>query len=159
MWDEIRKMKPIERRPDGELFRLTPKQARRVWRLVKLCCNNVDGDCLLLDDGEGCVCPQSIAYTLICKYFRRAVLPAEPEAGRRHLQSERYAPMHNLWGTLHRRFGTLQILFRMCCRSASQTEGCLRPKKEVERRQLTLQKAIYFKGFQKPLQGWLNVFP
>ena len=43
------------------------------------CCNNVDGDCLLLDDGEGCACPQSIAYTLICKYFRRAVLPAEPE--------------------------------------------------------------------------------
>ena len=79
MWDEIRKMKPIERRPDGELFRLTPKQARRAWRLVKLCCNNVDGDCLLLDDGEGCVCPQSIAYTLICKYFRRAVLPSEPE--------------------------------------------------------------------------------
>jgi len=79
MWDEIRKMKPIERRPDGELFRLTPKQARRVWRLVKLCCNNVDGDCLLLDDGEICACPQSIAYTLICKYFRRAVLPAEPE--------------------------------------------------------------------------------
>lgn len=79
MWDEIRKMKPIERRPDGELFRLTPKQARRAWQLVKLCCNNVDGDCLLLDDGEGCACPQSIAYTLICKYFRRAVLPSEPE--------------------------------------------------------------------------------
>ena len=57
MWDEVKKMKPIERRPDGELFRLTPKQARRVWRLVKLCCNNVDGDCLLLDDGEGCACP------------------------------------------------------------------------------------------------------
>lgn len=37
MWDEIRKMKPIERRPDGELFRLTPKQAHSVWRLVKLC--------------------------------------------------------------------------------------------------------------------------
>lgn len=52
MWDEIKKMKPIERRPDGELFRLTPKQARRVWRLVKLCCNNVDGDCLLLDDAK-----------------------------------------------------------------------------------------------------------
>ena len=35
MWDEIRKMKPIERRPDGELFRLTPKQARRVWQQVQ----------------------------------------------------------------------------------------------------------------------------
>ena len=49
MWDEIRKMMPIERRPDSELFRLTPKQARRVWRLVKICCNNIDGNFLLLD--------------------------------------------------------------------------------------------------------------
>ena len=79
MWDNIRTMNPIERKPDGELFRLTPKQARSVRRLVKLCCNNADGDCLLLDDGENCTCPQSIAYTLICKYFRHAVLPAEPE--------------------------------------------------------------------------------
>ena len=78
MWDEIRKMKPIERRSDGELFRLTPKQARRVWRLVKLCCNNIDGNSLLLDDGEPCVCPQSIAYTVLCRYFRRAVLPLDP---------------------------------------------------------------------------------
>lgn len=79
MWDNIRTMNPIERRPDGELFRLTPKQARSVRRLVKLCCNNIDGDCLLLDEVENCICPQSIAYTLICKYFRHAVLPAEPE--------------------------------------------------------------------------------
>ena len=73
------KFDPIERLPDGTLFRLTPGQARSVRRLVKLCCNNADGDCLLLDDGESCICPQSIAYTLICKYFRHAVLPAEPE--------------------------------------------------------------------------------
>ena len=34
---------------------------------------------LLLDDGEACVCPQTISYSLLCKYFRRAVLPADKE--------------------------------------------------------------------------------
>ena len=33
---------------------------------------------LALDDGEPCVCVQSISYSLLCKYFRNAVLPAEP---------------------------------------------------------------------------------
>ncbi|MFR4153049.1 MAG: cysteine-rich VLP protein [Ruminococcus sp.] len=32
--------------------------------------------CLPLDDGEGCVCVQTISYSLLCKYFRRVVLPA-----------------------------------------------------------------------------------
>ena len=49
MWDEIRKMKPIERKPDGSHFSLTPGQARRMRRLVRQCCNNIDGNCLLLD--------------------------------------------------------------------------------------------------------------
>ena len=29
----------------------------------------------MLDNGEECVCPQSITYSLICKWFRAAVLP------------------------------------------------------------------------------------
>ena len=75
MWDNIRAMSPIERRPDGELFRLTPKQARSVRRLVKFCCNNADGDCLPLDGA----CPQAISYSLTCKHFRYAVLPTKPD--------------------------------------------------------------------------------
>lgn len=35
-------------------------------------------NCLLLDEGEGCVCVQSISYSLLCRYFRSAVLPADP---------------------------------------------------------------------------------
>ena len=27
---------------------------------------------------EGCVCVQSISYSLLCRYFRNAVLPADP---------------------------------------------------------------------------------
>jgi len=33
----------------------------------------------VLDDGEPCVCPQTISYSLLCRYFRNAVLPAEKE--------------------------------------------------------------------------------
>ena len=58
--------------------RLTPPQSRKVNALVKReCCNCVDGNCLLLDDGDECVCPQLISYSLLCKWFRVAVLPAD----------------------------------------------------------------------------------
>lgn len=46
--------------------------------IKKLCANYDDGNCLLLDEGEGCVCVQSISYSLLCRYFRNAVLPADP---------------------------------------------------------------------------------
>ena len=58
--------------------RLTPPQSRKVNALVKReCCNCVGGNCLLLDDGDECVCPQLISYSLLCKWFRVAVLPAD----------------------------------------------------------------------------------
>ena len=63
---------------EGRLIRLTPAQRAKCNRLLKrLCANYDDGNCLLLDDGEPCVCPQSICYSVLCRYFRNAVLPAE----------------------------------------------------------------------------------
>ena len=61
--------------PDGTLFRLTPGQLRSVRGLTKRCCNFLDGDCLLLDG----VCPQYISRSLLCRWFRRAVLPRQPK--------------------------------------------------------------------------------
>ena len=75
MWSDFWKFPPMERRPDGELFRLTPKQARSVRRLAKKCCNYAEGECLPLDGA----CPQAISYSLICKHFRYAVLPTKPD--------------------------------------------------------------------------------
>ena len=57
--------------------RLTYQQYRAVRRLVHSCCNYDQGNCLLLDDGEECVCPQAISYSLICRWFRAAVLPSD----------------------------------------------------------------------------------
>ena len=61
-----------------DISRLTYQQYRAVRRLVHDCCNFDGGNCLALDDGwETCVCVQSISYSLVCKWFRAAVLPAD----------------------------------------------------------------------------------
>ena len=57
-----------------EIPHMTYQQCRAARRLVRECCNYDCGNCLLLDDGEECVCPQGISYSLICKWFRTAVL-------------------------------------------------------------------------------------
>lgn len=59
--------------------RMDYRQYRAACRLVHECCNYDEGNCLLLDDGEPCVCVQSISYSLLCRWFRAAVLPLEPE--------------------------------------------------------------------------------
>ena len=71
----MRRLDPIEHLPDGTLFRLTPGQVRSVRKLVKRCCNFADGDCLPLDG----TCPQAISHSLICRWFRHAVLPEQPK--------------------------------------------------------------------------------
>ena len=73
------------------MIRLDEKQYRAVKKMTRAACANNDcGNCLLLDDGETCVCVQSISYSLLCRYFREAVLPADrqlanrsPAAGKR----------------------------------------------------------------------------
>ena len=69
--------------------RLTPPQSRRVNSLAKKsCCNCDKGKCLLLDYGEDCVCPQLISYSLLCKWFRTAVLPLDKELYAELLKAE-----------------------------------------------------------------------
>ena len=60
-----------------EIPHMTYQQYRTARRLVHSCCNYDCGNCLLLDNGEECVCPQSITYSLVCKWFRAAVLPLD----------------------------------------------------------------------------------
>lgn len=57
--------------------RMSYPQYRKARKLTHECCNYCDGNCLLLDDGEECVCVQSISYSLLCRWFRAAVLPLD----------------------------------------------------------------------------------
>ena len=69
---------PLERRPDGTPYRMTPAQRKRANSLIRReCCNCEDSNCIALDDGNTCTCPQSISYTVCCKWFRWAVLPLD----------------------------------------------------------------------------------
>lgn len=59
---------------------LSPPIRTRCNRLIKkLCANYNNGNCLLLDDGDEHTCPQTISFSLLCNYFRNAVLPADKE--------------------------------------------------------------------------------
>ena len=44
------------------------RQYRRARRLVDECCNYDGGNCIALDDGEECVCVQSISYSLASSF-------------------------------------------------------------------------------------------
>ena len=69
------KLVPIERKPDGSLPRMTPRQRQVAVRLIRSICSNFDdGNCLLLDNGEGHVCVQGISYSVNCKFFRHILL-------------------------------------------------------------------------------------
>ena len=52
---------------------MTYQQYRTTRKLVHQCCNYDDGNCLVLE----CVCVQSISYSLLCRWFRAAVLPQD----------------------------------------------------------------------------------
>ena len=67
---------PLECRPDGSFYRMTPAQRKQANALIRReCCNCEDGNCIVLDDGDACVCPQMISFSVCCKWFRWAVLP------------------------------------------------------------------------------------
>ena len=89
MWKMIMKLRPIERQPDGNLPRLTPKQVNNIRKTVRQCCNSREGDCLLMDDDGGQVCPQAISSRLNCRYFRSAVLPGAPKLENKILHPRR----------------------------------------------------------------------
>ena len=69
---------PLEHRPDGSPYRITPPQKRRASSLIRReCCCCEDGNCIVLDDGDTCTCPQTVSFSVCCKWFRWAVLPLD----------------------------------------------------------------------------------
>ena len=133
----MHKLDPIERLPDGTLFRLTPGQLRSVRGLTKRCCNFLDGDCLLLDG----VCLQYISRSLLCRWFRRAVLPRQP-AGTGHSQPEKTPPLRSLRQGHPCPLRQDKILPRLRQGGSPPAEGEIRPQTAVGRRQFGGEKPL-----------------
>jgi hypothetical protein len=73
-----RRLPPIERKSDGSLYRMTPAQRKQANSLIRReCCNYEGGDCIALDDGDSHTCPQTISFSVCCKWFRWSVLPQD----------------------------------------------------------------------------------
>ena len=136
----MHKLDPIERLPDGTLFRLTPGQLRSVRGLTKRCCNFLDGDCLLLDG----VCPQHISRSLLCRWFRRAVLPQQPKLEQAILNPKKTPPLRSLRHGYSRPLRQDKILPLLRQGGSPPAEGEIRPQTAVWCRQF---------GGEKPLNG------
>ena len=67
---------------------MTYQQYRTARTLVHQCCNYDDGNCLVLE----CVCVQSISYSLLCRWFRAAVLPQDANLCAALLYHDRMKP-------------------------------------------------------------------
>ena len=66
MENNLKKLPPLERKPDGSLHRMTPAQRKRANALIRReCCNYDSGNCIVLDDGDTCICPQTISFSVI----------------------------------------------------------------------------------------------
>ena len=73
-----KQLPPLERKPDGSLYRMTPAQKKQANALIRReCCNCKGGDCISLDDGDSRTCPQMISFSVCCKWFRWSVLPQD----------------------------------------------------------------------------------
>ena len=67
---------PLERKPDDTPYRMTPTQRKQTNALIRReCCCYDNGNCIVLDDGDACTCPQIVSFSVCCKWFRWAVLP------------------------------------------------------------------------------------
>ena len=74
--NQYKRLPPIERRQDGSLYRMTPAQRKQANALIRReCCCYEDGNCMFLDDGDTHTCPQTISFSVCCKWFRWSVLP------------------------------------------------------------------------------------
>ena len=72
---------PIERKPDGSLYRMTPAQQRDARKIIRrLCSNCVNDNCIRLDQSEEVPCPQMLSASVCCHFFRNVLLK-DPEAG------------------------------------------------------------------------------
>lgn len=109
---------------------MTYSQYRRARKLAHQCCNYENGNCLALDDGEECVCVQSISYSLLCRWFRAAVLPLDESLEAALLQSKGSKAVYCLRATLFSRFQPGEILQDLCRHRSPQAENSQRPEKE-----------------------------
>lgn len=71
-----KRLPPLERKPGGSLYRMTPAQRKQANALIRRECYCYDSEsCIVLDDGDTHTCTQTVSFSVCRKWFRLAVLP------------------------------------------------------------------------------------
>lgn len=120
------------------LIEIKNGQFRKISRLVRReCCNCMDGNCLLLDDGETHSCVQLTSkYHIFCNYFKDIVLPLDKEL------------YQELIGSDYKRCQSCGSRFCSTARNKRYCESCAERIKrqkaaERKRRQRERQQLLY----------------
>ena len=118
------------------------RQYRRARRLVRECCNYDNGQCMVLDEGDGCVCVQSISHSLLCRWFRAAVLPLDHQ-----LETALY---HRLESRRCSECGTLFLPGSNRAKYCKECAARVRRRKEAERQRKRYHDSTHL-GAEKAL--------
>ncbi len=116
------------------LIEIKKGQFRKMSRLVRQeCCNYVDGNCLLLDDGETHSCVQLISkYNIFCNYFKNAVLPIDKELYP-ELMSNKYKRCTNCGSSFYSRIRNKRYCDK-CAEKIKRQKSTERKRQQRERR-------------------------
>ena len=145
---------PLERRPDGSLYRMTPAQRKQAASLIRReCCCCEDGNCIVLDDGDTCTCPQTISFSVCCKWFRWAVLPLDGTLEAEIFRDKDLKRCEVCGGVFVPKSNRAKYLPRLC-RQSSQAAG----KQKVNGKGGLLwtvrsEKSLDLSGFASPKPG------
>ena len=133
-------------------------QYRKARRLTHECCNYCNGNCLLLDDGEECVCVQSISYSLLCRWFKVAVLPLDAAPVRRdHQRPGRDQTLRRLRGGVYTQLQPSQILPGLRGAGAPEERGGTPAEKIPPVYAFRAVKSTENKGFPWSAGRWIKL--
>lgn len=128
--------------------RMNYPQYRKARRLTHECCNYCNGNCLLLDDGEECVCVQSISYSLLCRWFRAAV-----PVCRDHERPRRGETLLRVWRCIYAEVQPGQILPSLRQTDAPPQRGRTTAEKVLAIYAFRALKRPVFRGFSCMVGG------
>ena len=130
-----------------EIKRLTPAQRARCNRLIRRLCANYDGgNCLPLDDGEGCVCVCADDFLFAAVQVLSAGGSARRQGTLRRYLPAAYTNLRTVWKALCTRQQPAEVLPGMRPLHPAQAEGGL-CQTAAQRRTLSVWKALISKAF------------
>ena len=150
----MHKLDPIERLPDGSLFRLTPGQLRSVRGLAKRCCNFLMATACCWTASARNTSPE----VCFAGGFAAPYCPSSP-SWNRPFSARKAPPLRNLRQGHPRPLRQNKIPPRLRQGGSPPAEGEIRPQTAVKGRQFRVKKSLNYKPCRTAKAARQGVFP